>query len=648
MSQQQQQQKHNVAIDVAQQIGNKQPPSNQQVSELIGKTHQFIDEKKQDPNVSAQTAKTMGDFQDVLQATEQLNQKKNQDELLQEVLMETGAAGQEVTQAGKRSFQDPKWKQKGQEAGQQGKQLTQAIWSVLRSMVQSGEFRSQVSSLVGILQDMFTGAEQQQQGSSSMTTTTTPSTTTTSAAATTTLPQQPAFQQYGGLGTQQLQGASSGHTGLSDEKKRELANHFLTVLRKLNQNKEVRGGFQQLIDIFSDLTGDEYVNPPHQEVYKAIQQSDHADQAFEKSKQLIERFSERPLDPLLVKNRELFQYIRNHQQARDWFDRFTNFLREAFEKPDQIDDYEFTKRSEDLVNEANNLARDPQLKAKYTQVLSEVKAIAFSIKDDPDLRNLQEQMSKFLDNFTTTDANGQRSFNTNMMKELQSFIVPLFLSQLDQIPLPPTQGSNQDYDYYFDNVILSARDILPENVRFHLESDASLNVQGLNAEHAKTRLYLNVSNIQMKLSDIHFKFNRKTFPKMSDEGVANLRVEGNQGFALRLETSVEMTDQGFARFHLQRVDADIEKLKIDILEAKHEFLLKVFAMFYQNRLKLMIEENIEQKIKQIFAKIENGLNGIFERYPPSRLKDAIAQKANQALNAQQQQQQQQQPQVMQS
>jgi len=605
---QQQQQQHNVAIDVDKQIGNQQPPSNQQISELVDKTQQYLDQRKNDPNISQQTVKAVSDFQGVLQATEQLNQNKNQDEALQNVILETGAAGQDIAQKGKQISNDPNVQQKAGQFKEQGKQLTQTIWSLIRMMIQNGEFRGQVNSFIGVFQEMFGGIQQ-------------------------------------GESVQQ-QAQQVADQGLSDQKKHEIAFQFLTILRKLNGNPQLKSGFQQLTDLFQELSDENSYSTgqqaPHQEMKDTIKGNEHIDNAFQESKKVIERFTERPLDPFLVKNRELFSYIRSNDAAREWFNRFIQFVREAFEKPDQMDEYEFTKRAEDLVNDANALSKDPQLKAKYTHVFSELRAIGSSIKDDPDLKNLQEQTAAFLDNFTTVDANGQRAFNSDLMKDLQSFIVPLFLAQLDNIPLPPVDGSNQDYDYHFDNMVLHGQEIVPDMVRIHSQSDTQMNVRDLHADHANTRVFLQIASIQMKISDIHFTFTRKTFPKMSDQGTANVRVEGDQGFSLKLELKVEMSEQGAPRFHLQQVDADIQKLKIDIIEAKHDFLLKLFAGIYQTRTKRMIEESIEKNIREAFGKIEEGLNNVFARFPPSKLKDMVSQKANQALNSGAQQESQQQ------
>jgi len=72
---------------------------------------------------------------------------------------------------------------------------------------------------------------------------------------------------------------------------------------------------------------------------------------------------------------------------------------------------------------------------------------------------------------------------------------------------------------------------------------------------------------------------------------------------------------------LTTINLDIDKLKIDIQEAKHEVLLKLFAAIYQTRTKMMIKQTTEQKIQEGFESIESGLNDLFARSSPSKLRE---------------------------
>jgi len=307
-------------------------------------------------------------------------------------------------------------------------------------------------------------------------------------------------------------------------------------------------------------------------------------------------------------------------------------MNDAVQDPHKLDEFEFTQRIEKLYDQAWELTQDREFKAKYSHVFSELRFIATSIKDDPDLQNLQEQTQKFLDNFTFNDANGKRQFNVDLVTQLRQLVVPMFIAQLDQIPVPPIQGSTDEYDYYFDNLVFSGRDIIPEMVEIHTRSDLAINLHKLETEQARSRALLQVTNIKPKFSDIHFKFDRKTFPKISDEGMANLALSGNTGITIKILLDLSERE-GLPYFSLSQAYVDIDKLDVEIISAHHEVLIKLFKTLYQTRVKSMIEENIALKIREAFNKIENGINELFLRYPPSRLKEAISNQPTAVLQA---------------
>jgi len=544
-----------------------------------------------------------------------MNENKNYDEALQDVVMETSQAvketGPEIKEKGKFAAQGPQ----GEKLKDQSKQLTEVVWMVLKEMARSGEFRAHLSTLLGIVQEMLSVTQDQlQQGT----------------------PQQSAPQ---GTTISPLQSTSGGTQTqswkLSEEKKHQLSFNFLSVLRKFNERPEFRAGLENLAQIFQDLGNRSGLQQKDSEQLwnENVASDPHACEAFEKSKTLIERFTGSSIETFLAKNRELFSYTRKHPQIQNWWNSFVQLLRDSFQKPDQLNEFEFTRKIEALIDEANQISQQPEFKSRYLSVMSELRFILNSIKDDPDVCNLQEKTRNFLDNFTYIDEQGKKRFNSDLLLQMRQFIVPLLFAQLENIPIPPIEGSNEDYDYYFDNMVLHGQEIFPDMIEMHSRSDAAINLKNLAAEEARNRAEISVSNIKFNISDIHFKFNRKTFPKLSDEGLASVHVEGDTGVSLKILLDFYM-QENTPHVKLSKVKFDIEKLKIDIQQATHQFLLKIFASIYQTRTKKMIEDATEKKIHEIFQKLEEGINNLFSRYPPSKWKEMAEQKTNQMFDQQ--------------
>jgi len=566
-------QQQNNLVRVIGNLSQNQPLDNSQISQMIHSTQDYITfEKSHDPTLSGQALKTINDFQGVLQAADQLNQNKNADEKIQNLFTESAEAAKDLS-----SEVDSNSRQgKAEEVTQKGKEVGLSILSVLKLMVSSGEFRNFIDSFISIIQDLFFFNS-----------------------------------DFGSLSSP------------SEEQKHELSFKFLSLLRGLKQSDSFNDRVRDILTMFKDLTQE--AKQQAQQVLPQLEEAlenPHISKASQEAKHLIEEFIHRPIEPFLEKVKGLFRFIRDHQNTRKWFDDFSGLLQDTLDSPEKLDEYDFTQRVEKLIDDANSLAQQPEFKDKYNHVFGELRVIAASIKDDPDLKNLQEKTTEFLNNFTYQDTQGTH-FNTDLVLQLRQLVIPLFISQLDSILLPPIIGSNEDYDYCFDNLHFSGRDILPEMIEIHTRSDFKFNLQKLEADQARSFALLQVSHIKPKFQDIAFRFTRKTFPQLSDQGTANVAVTGEGiTFKIILELSEK---QGTPFLTLKRVFVDIASLQIDIKTSQHEFLTGLFTSLYEASLKNMIEQQISQKIQSIFDTIQSGVNDLFARYPPSRLKAALSQ-----------------------
>jgi hypothetical protein len=413
---------------------------------------------------------------------------------------------------------------------------------------------------------------------------------------------------------------------LPEETKHELSFKLLSMLRRLSSNADFKTGIQSLFDIFDDLK-DEFSRAKDEMKDKAEDNS-NLNKLYDDAKQLVEKFSGRSVDYLVDQVQDLISSLRSNTKLREWLRDFRSLIQESLEKPELLDEYSYTKRIEDLVDSGRDLLQDERWRDQFDGILREARTLGENIKQDEDVQNVQEKAQAFLENFTFVDAKGERHFNTDLVSQMRQFVVPLFIAQLDQIPIPTIEGSNEDYDYRIENLSFSGHDIVPEMVEIHARSDLEFNVPKMEAEKARTRALLKVAEIKPKMCGINFWFKRKTFPKMEDQGTANVLVEGS-GVTLRVVLDLN-NSSATPSFKVARVYVDIDKLKIDITQAKHDVILNMATGLFSARIKHMVEKTIEKKINTIFRKIETGFNDLMTRYPPAQLKNIVEEKLSQA------------------
>jgi hypothetical protein len=310
--------------------------------------------------------------------------------------------------------------------------------------------------------------------------------------------------------------------------------------------------------------------------------------------------------------------VQNDQKMQQWINKVKQLFNDAVLNPHILDEYQLVQRCESLIDEGRMLLDNNKWREQYQNILNEFRQIFEGIKQDSDVQKLNESAQRVIENFTWVDAKtGQRYFNTNLIGEFRQYLVPLLHKYLEHIPLPPLEGTTDDYDYKFDNLNFSGTDILPDHVNIEFKSQLAVDVPKLETEKFASEACVKITDIRTKLEGVHFWFKRKVIPKMEDHGVADADLSGDGAkitIFLKLNAA---SNQGF--LHVTKCDIDIDKLKINVREAKHQMLLNMITTVFQGAIKRQIETKLEESIKSLFTNIETGLNNLAKKYPPSKL-----------------------------
>jgi hypothetical protein len=353
-----------------------------------------------------------------------------------------------------------------------------------------------------------------------------------------------------------------------------------------------------------------------------ITESEDVKKAKEDPKKIVESFSGRKIDNYLETIRRFAKRLIEDQRLDQWLTDLRKVIEDCLTNPNTVDGENFYKRIDELVDRANELLQDIQERSDYQYILNETKSLFESIKNDPDVKNLQNSVDRFLKNFTYIDEKGNRRFNNDLVGQMRKFIVPLLMKQLENIPVPSLEGSTEDMDYKFENLVFNASDIIPDHVHISMASDMDFNVKELETEKVNTRALLKITNIKTRVPNLKFWFKRKTIPRIEDHGVADVSLTGDgANLSIYLELSSPFEEK--SEFKFSKINFDIDKLKIDIKETQHTILMPILMTLLQGKFRRDIEQAIEDRIKSICKDIETGLNELLQKYPPSRLGSII-------------------------
>lgn len=598
----------------------------------------------------------LSDAHELAEATKQFLDKKNPDENLQRFTEETKLAGVDANQRAKQEAQTAK--EKGldmNEVRSSATQAGQAALNMIKMMIKNGEFRGYMLDLTKLFQDILLNSENQENQQQHLEQTQQPIAGTTPMVEPTTqnaptMPHDPLIAAH--MHTSTVPGDASitpttPATGtalgtgvppttegdkknwmqtLSPQRKQELSYRFLSLIRKMSADPQLKSGLQSFNKMLKNLIEDS----KNRKVGSEAQQNEHVQSAFTEAKQILHNLSGQPVEPLFENLNTFNKSLQSDEKMRTWLSDVQHLLRDTFQHPDSIDEKMFVNKTEELIERGRVLMQEIRLRDEYRNILFHSRAIWENMRADPEVQNLTQKFQQFMENFTYMDENGKRQFNREVLQDLRQFLVPLMMKLFDKIPVPPNSGSNDTYDYRVENIVISGYDIVPEQVELHTSSDVSMNVHKLGADSAGAFAQMRIHNIKTKIEDIKFWFKRKSFPKIEDEGVADVILRGD-GMNVVIDFSIK-GEAGAPRFHLENCHVDIDNMKVNIKEAHHDFLLKMVTTLFGGAMKRNMTRTMEEKIESVFHNMEEGMNRILQKYPPSKLKNMAQQQMTTGTN----------------
>lgn len=282
------------------------------------------------------------------------------------------------------------------------------------------------------------------------------------------------------------------------------------------------------------------------------------------------------------------------------------FVEGVLRQPAMLDNPAEMARGRSLMQQATCLTREYKDSIFMRQFFGNVTALLGAIRNDPSNKRLAAAYRDLGAAIVTTNPQtGATEVNTQALSELRQLLIPLVMEQLRSVPISTIQGSNETYDFKLDGIILAANDIAPDRVRVKYDNDMEFDFRYLSlADTRRSDLTIHLEGMRTRLDNVHFWYQRKSFPKISDEGLANISLEGD-GLDLKFRVRVAPS---MPYFHVSKVDCDIDRMKIRILEAKHSALDKIVTSVFSGAIRKRVEVAIEERLAATLQRVEEMMN----------------------------------------
>jgi len=335
----------------------------------------------------------------------------------------------------------------------------------------------------------------------------------------------------------------------------------------------------------------------------------HIRQVQLETEKLVASFTGREtLEQFEIRLSNLIDVFDNNLELKQYFRELKELILST-KSAEEVQSEEFKQKSKDLAHRGSDLINQLKDVNEVDQFLRAAEELVENIMHDEFVNLLYHQAGIVKSDLSYVDTEGNVQVDTNMLSKLQSVLLPILADTLKYIPLPRIENSNSNRDFWLDNIVLCGFDIIPENIRIHLESDTDISVKDIR-QGTRTRFVIRLDNLRTELKNMKFYYNKKTFPQLEDSGIVHFRI-GGKGARLYIAFTIvqKASDshprltEGYADFHI-RNNMDIEFDKSTI---KHDVLLPMLTAWFKLQIRKEIEKEVEKNLTNVVQQLGDRL-----------------------------------------
>jgi len=313
------------------------------------------------------------------------------------------------------------------------------------------------------------------------------------------------------------------------------------------------------------------------------------------------------LDDFIESVRRLVETTFKDESTKQYLKEIREFILDT-KTGEHIHEEEYKRRSRELASRGRQLVQEKRYEDQLNEFLNHANTIIENIQKDEYVTVLRHHAGLVAEDLSYVDTEGHVQVNTEMLGKLRSVIVPVLAETLKYIPIPRIEDSNDNRDYWVDNIILCGYDVIPDNVRFQIESDSEVSLRDIETK-SNTKMIITLKEIRTELKNLEFYYKKKTFPEMVEQGRVTIRLTGD-GATLKVifrvnqgpEDKVPQLGDGEAHFHIHNLDIEFDKDSL-----KHNILFPMLTNMMKNQIQRQIENEVELNLKKLVKTIGDQL-----------------------------------------
>jgi len=277
----------------------------------------------------------------------------------------------------------------------------------------------------------------------------------------------------------------------------------------------------------------------------------------------------------------------------------------------EMDEEELKRKSREFVSRVRELVQEFKYRHEVDDFLDSAQELFDNFRNDEFVSVLRHHAGIIAEDISFIDTEGRPQIDFELIGKLRDVVVPVLAETFKYIPLPRIERSDNKRSYWVDNIVICGYDVLPDNVRFQIESDSEVSIRDLETKTSNTRLTITLNNIRTELKNLDFFYEKKTTPTLTDGGRVTLRI-GGDGATLIFIFNVEMNPEdkvprlaeGDVHFNIHQLDIEYDKDSL-----KHDVLVPLVTGVFKHQIQTAIEGEVEKSFKNLMKPIGEQLMG---------------------------------------
>lgn len=374
------------------------------------------------------------------------------------------------------------------------------------------------------------------------------------------------------------------------EQEEDISKSVRSFFSKVGSNKEYKRFVQELYSLFDFLRE---------------KKEEHAEELKENTKEIRVEFNNlyeeacgvvgslvgRDFKGIQNKLLEFYRKIYEDEKIRQYFHDLKKWSDKLMDHPESIDEKEVIDNCKDLLNRGKNDLINEEQKKEMRKIFEELKEVLNSL-----------QNNKYSNSFKKGFQEVQKAFSGSILQALSQtrlLAIPILKGLLTEIPLPRIVGRNSDTSYTLDNLYVRGREITLDDVNFKFKFGIKEVMQ----------LVITIRNIEAVIRSGHFTyFSVGIFNDYEDEGTFTCNLSSKKW---KVKWIIQQDKNKPPMLRLADVDGGIDKLNIEIEEAKHKIIDRVALALFSGDIKRRTSDSAENALRNYAQLITQKFNEFF-------------------------------------